>query len=144
MSATPARLEGAWAMRHDDGSTGQGFQPVRLIFLSLALCTCFGSGAWAQSCQIDRDCSPGNICQRDPRVDPTRPGLCQHDPRVAQRLIVPHGVVAPRSDRDPSGRTPTTSKTPMGYAQCATDRDCPDGHACTRRSTEESWYCRRR
>lgn len=117
--------------------------PVRtavvLIFLSL-----LASGARAELCEIDADCASGNVCQKDPRASPTRPGLCQHDPRVPRTLLVPPGVAVPRSDRDPSTRVPTTSRNPTGYAQCATDRDCPDGYTCTRRNSNENWYCRKR
>jgi hypothetical protein len=116
---------------------------VRIIVASI-LVSLLPLVAWAETCEIDADCTPGNVCQKDPRASPNRPGLCQHDPRVPRTLFVPPGVAVPRSDRDPSTRVPTTSRNPTGYLQCTIDRDCPDGYACTRRSTSESWYCRKR
>lgn len=116
---------------------------VRTAIVSVVL-GLLAFGAAAETCEIDADCTSGNVCQKDPRASPTRPGLCQHDPRVPRTLLVPPGVAVPRSDRDPSTRVPTTSRNPTGYAQCATDRNCPDGYTCTRRSSNENWYCRKR
>jgi len=112
---------------------------IASIFLSL-----LALGARAEFCEINADCASGSVCQKDPRAPPTMPGLCQHDPRVPRMLLAPPGVAAPRPDRDPSTRVPTNRRNPIGYAQCATDRDCPDEYTCTRRSSNESWYCRKR
>lgn len=114
-------------------------------FFAMAFASAFlVTGAWAQSCQVDADCTSGNVCQKDPGATPGRPGMCKPDPRVPRLLLVPPGTAAPRSDRDPATRVPTTATNPTGYAQCSTDRDCPDSYACVRRSTGDAWYCRKR
>jgi hypothetical protein len=117
---------------------------MRLVLAVLVIALAPATVAWAQVCRADIDCSLGNVCQRDPGVPVDRIGICKPDPRTPRKLLIPQGVAAPRTDRDPSTRIPTTAANPTGYAQCTTDRDCPDGYSCTRRSTNEAWYCRRR
>jgi hypothetical protein len=118
--------------------------PMRLFLAALVMTVLPMTAAVARTCEIDADCDAGSICQKNLKAPATRPGICQHDPRVPQILLAPQGVAVPRSDRDPSTRVPTNARNPTGYAQCAADRDCPDGFTCTRRNTSESWYCRKR
>lgn len=112
--------------------------------LGIIALSCLPSVVLGQACELDADCGPGSVCRKEHRTKASQPGVCRPDPRAPRSTLVVPGVVAPRSDRDPSSRTPTTLQDPIGYLQCASDRDCPDGTTCTRRDTSEKWHCRKR
>lgn len=110
---------------------------TRALLIAFLCSAALEAAAWSP-CNLDRDCSKGWVCAtKGPNA-----GRCELSPRTP----VPIGgdMALPRRDRDPSSvphRTPDNQFTSL---QCASDRDCPDGFACTRRSTHERWYCRRR
>ncbi len=108
----------------------------RLILVALA-CAATSTFAWSP-CNYDRDCNKGWTCAtKGPNA-----GRCERSPGTPFSLG--GNLALPRSDRDPSSvsrRTPDNQFTSM---QCASDRDCPDGYACSRRNMNEHWYCRKR
>ncbi len=117
--------------------TARAHDVIALDFLCLPA---LGPG---ESCEFDADCDLGQSVPVDLASFPTMPGLASMTLEGPSLISFPPGIAAPRPDGEPStGFLPPTN--PIGYAQCATDRDCPDGYTCTRRSSNESWYCRKR
>lgn len=99
------------------------------------------AGSMAQAwtpCERDLDCSKGRICMRSgPNA-----GRCMMDPKTP--YVLGGDIAMPRPDRDPSSAPPRTPANPFTSFQCGSDRDCPDGYACKRPSTQDKWYCRKR